>query len=176
MSLSFSDIHFYLGDRRTLGRLFSLARGTWMTSANQQSHHGSQTLELRTYNPRTNEQRIFETHSYEPRTNGTRPYAVRKYTRMKYGPVFILGVVGGNSSANSTWDHFRIYGMLERKVYGQKRLSCCLLYKDGHVILQSDTMSQRWHEIPAPMWNFHASCSNVMHAQGKQRSTNDSLF
>ena len=104
-----------------------------------------------------------------PRTSETHSIDSRTYTRMKFGPVFILGVVGGNSSANSSWDHFRIYGMLDRKVYKRKKLSCCLLYRgiNGFVTVKTDTMRQRFHEVPAAMWNFHVSCSNVKSAQGK---------
>ena len=94
--------------------------------------------------------------------------AARTYTRMKFGPVFILGVVGGNLSANSSWDHFRIYGMLDRKYYKRRMLSCCLLYRENEedVTVQIEPTKQKMFEYPAEMWSFHVSCSNVKHAQG----------
>ena len=124
----------------------------------------------------------FESHNFEPRKHApsrsieawsteTRPYTVRNYTRMKYGPVFILGVVGGNSSANSTWDHFRIYGMLDSNFYGRDTLYCCLMYRENDqiVTVQSQTISEKRHFIEADMWTFHVGCSNVKHAQGINR-------
>ena len=154
-------MQFYSADR-TLERLFTFVRGTWTTSDNHLTRQ-------HTYNPRG--------INAPDGVYGTQNISARTFTRMKYGPVFVLGVVGGNSSSNSTWDHFRIYGMLDRKVYGQKNLSCCLLYreKDRKVTVQSDTMSQRWHAIPTPMWGFHVSCSNEKHEQGKHRPDFDSF-
>ena len=91
---------------------------------------------------------------------------------MKYEPIFILGVVGGNSSVNSTWDHFRIYGVLDKTVYKKEVIRCCLLYrdKDKIVTVQSETISERRFEVPAAMWRFHVGCPNSRHAQGKDRS------
>ena len=87
---------------------------------------------------------------------------------MKYGPVFILGVVGGNFSAVATWDHFKIYGMLDRKLYGTEQLACCLMYrkKDEIIIIKSRAISEKRFPVPADMGNFHVGCSNVKYAQG----------
>ena len=106
--------------------------------------------------------------SYKPHADETRPYTVRNYTRMAHGPMYIMGVVGGNSSTNSAWDHFRIYGLLDRKLYRSEHLSCCLLYREkGQLItVQSNTISERRFEVPASMWSFHVGCPNDKHAQG----------
>ena len=97
-----------------------------------------------------------------------RHYATRTFTRMKFGPVFILGVVGGNSSASVTWDHFKVYGMLDKNLYGQKEITCCLKYreKDESAIIKSGTISEKRFHVPADMWTFHVGCLNVKHAQG----------
>ena len=89
---------------------------------------------------------------------------------MKYEPIFILGVAGGNSSANSTWDHFRIYGVFDKTVYNKEIIRCCLMYRENGkiVTLQSETISdKRFWASGAAMWGFHVGCPNVKHAHGK---------
>ena len=116
------------------------------------------------YNQSRHESRI-----YEQRINGPRNNAERNFIRMKYGPVFILGVVGGNSSVSSTWDHFRIYGALNKTAYKDEKFRCCLMYRENGkiVTLQSETISERRFSVPAALWRFHVGCPNVKHAQGK---------
>ena len=89
---------------------------------------------------------------------------------MKYEPIFIFGVAGGNSSANSTWDHFRIYGVLDKTVYKKEIIRCCLMYRENGkiVTLRSETMSEiRFYAPDVAMWGFHVGCPNIKHAQGK---------
>ena len=88
---------------------------------------------------------------------------------MKYGPVFILGVVGGNSSENASWDHFRIYGVLDKAVYKKEKIRCCLMYRDKNsiVTLQTEAILERRFSVPAALWRFHVGCPNVKHAQGE---------
>ena len=88
---------------------------------------------------------------------------------MKYGPVFILGVVGGNSSDNATWDHFRVYGLLDNAVYKEEKIRCCIMYreKENIVTLQKEAISDSRFEVPADLWRFHVGCPNVKHTEGK---------
>ena len=87
---------------------------------------------------------------------------------MKYGPVFILGVVGGNTSDTSVWDHFRIYGVLDKKEYNSMNIRCCLMYRIQNeiVTLQTKTLSEKRFSVPAALWRFHVGCPNVKHSQG----------
>ena len=88
---------------------------------------------------------------------------------MKYGPVFILGAVGGNSSDSATWDHFRVYGLLDKAVYKEEKIRCCIMYreKDNIVTLQTEAISERRFTVPADLWRFHVGCPNVKHTEGK---------
>ena len=151
----------YLGDR-TKDHIMSVTRSSKTTSVHHHTHFESHNFEPRKHAP---------SRSYEAWSTETRLFTVRNYTRMKYGPVFILGVVGGNSTAHSTWDHFRIYGMLDSKLYGRDTLYCCLLYgeNDQIVTVHSKTISEKRHFIQAAMWTFHVGCPNVKHAQGINR-------
>ena len=106
-------------------------------------------------------------HTESPTTEA-RVYTVLSYTRMKFGPVYIFGVVGGNSSANSTWDQYRIYGLLDSTLYRHENLSCCLLYREhGEMVtVHTHIISETRRRTVAPMWAFHVGCSNGKHSQG----------
>ena len=97
-----------------------------------------------------------------------RKYTVRNFTRMKFGPVYIFGVVGGNSLANSTSDQYRIYGLLDSTLYRHEKLSCCLLYREhGEMVtLNSQIITETRRTVVGPMWAFHVGCSNGKLSQG----------
>ena len=104
----------------------------------------------------------------ESQTTDVPVYTVRNYTRMKFGPVYIFGVVGGNTWTNSTLDPYRIYGLLDSTLYRHENLSCCLLYREhGEMVtVHSHIISETRRRTVAPMWAFHVGCSNGKHSQG----------
>ena len=82
---------------------------------------------------------------------------------MKFGPLYIFGVVGGSSTGEKIWDHFRVYGLLDRYEFGDADLSCCLMYKqNGTINITGVTpLVKRMFLISAEMWNFYVACPNT---------------
>ena len=112
---------------------------------------------------------VTHVHCHSGAVNDLRIHAARTYTRMKYGPVFILGAVGSNTSDNTTWDHFRVYGLLDKTVYEEEKIQCCLMYKDKDdiITLQTEAISENRFSVPADLWRYHVGCPNVKHTEGK---------
>ena len=59
------------------------------------------------------------------------PIKTARYTKMKSGPIYILGVAGGNTSDNSSWDIFKLYASVRLSLYNKHggNFSCCFKYK-----------------------------------------------
>ena len=87
---------------------------------------------------------------------------VSRFTRMKFGEVYILGIVGGNSSENATWDIFKIYAAVGRTILKHDKLSCCFKYKRNNV---TDYLNQpiinTHHPVPqGDLTATHYTCNN----------------
>ena len=50
------------------------------------------------------------------------------YSKMNVDYLYILGVAGGNTSDNVSWDIFKIYASVSRQFVRQKRASCCFKF------------------------------------------------
>ena len=93
---------------------------------------------------------------------------IREFISMKFGHVFIFGVAAGNTSEETSWDIFKIYGSFDMKAYGKYNLTCCFKYpSDGGDIFHSATPSiQRYYHIKTRLWSYYLACPNKLRSDG----------
>lgn len=87
-----------------------------------------------------------------------------KYTRMKFGHVYILGVAGGNTSDNASWDIFKVYASLGREFVRDIHVDirCCFKYNFHDVTEYLDQPTINTH-LPIPKGDLtacHYTCNN----------------
>ena len=87
---------------------------------------------------------------------------------MKFGPVLIFGVAAGNTSEQTSWDVFKIYGSFNRDIYGKYNLTCCFKYSShaGHSFQSSTPLIQRNYHIIAKLWSYYLACPNQLRPYG----------
>ena len=85
--------------------------------------------------------------------NGT---VERKFTKMKFGHLFIFGAVTGNHSKAQTINIVKIYGSLEKKTFGKSPLYCC--FKFDTSVKRVTPIVKRLFQVPAGMWSFYLAC------------------
>ena len=91
----------------------------------------------------------------------------KTFVKMKYGPVYLFGVVAGNSTTNASWDLVKIYGGIDKSHYYKSNLRCCLAYKDAEYasFVKVNPDYVRRFQVPSAIWSIHVTCPNVRHAQ-----------
>ena len=89
---------------------------------------------------------------------------------MKFGPVNILGVVGGNSSAEVIWDVYKVYAHINITHYNEKVTvySCCMKYrKNGVEIVKTPALSSFIYSKHRTIIGlYHFVCPNIRHHLG----------
>ena len=85
--------------------------------------------------------------------NGT---VERKFTKMKFGHLFVFGAVTGNHSKAQTINIVKIYGSLEKKTFGKSPLYCC--FKFDNSVKRVTPIVKRLFQVPAGMWSFYLAC------------------
>ena len=88
---------------------------------------------------------------------------IREFIKMKFGPIFIFGVAAGNTSENNIWDLLKVYGNLDRRIYGKINLTCCFKFVNENDILYRSVvpLKQRFFQVGAPMWSYYLACPNI---------------
>ena len=91
----------------------------------------------------------------------------RQFVEMKYGPVYIFGVAAGNSSAGLPWDVIQIYGGVDRSIYNEPSIRCCLAYKEsGNVkVIKTRPFKVRGFFRASSIRSIHVTCFNKRHQQ-----------
>ena len=87
---------------------------------------------------------------------------VRSFTNMKFGPIKILGVVGGNSSSASVWDIYKVYAQINITHFNNTIYRCCMKYK-SHTLAVDDSrtnITYMYAEYKELFGLFHFVCSN----------------
>ena len=91
------------------------------------------------------------------------------YTKMNYGPVFILGAAAGNSSWQGDWDIVKIYGIVNMKDFRHVKFRCCLKYRsrsDKNATFKVDPMNVVKFWKTAILRAHHFTCPNIKHKDG----------
>ena len=88
----------------------------------------------------------------------------RNATKMRFGPVYVLGVVAGNTTSRMAWDVVKVYGSFEtsfKKVF--LNVTCCLMYgNQGNLkVIQQNVSRLRLHPNKPAVTSFHIVCPNV---------------
>ena len=88
------------------------------------------------------------------------------FTRMKFGPIYILGAIGGNSSDTDVWDIFKIYANIGVKGGVSSRtnvhVSCCFKNNGANAtkFLKEPTVSTKVPEARTAITACHYTCNN----------------
>ena len=90
----------------------------------------------------------------------------REFIKMKFGPLFIFGTAGSNSSERKTWDHFKVYGLFDKNKYNKSNLTCCFMSELGNkaVVQAVAPVAKRVFVVPSDMWSFYVACANERHS------------
>ena len=105
---------------------------------------------------------------WSPRQQAYTKHRVREFTRMKYGPMFIFGVAAGNTTEETSWDIFKIYGNYQRNVYHESNLTCCFKYTRGDSALYASSipLKKRLFSVAASLWTYYLACPNELRSEG----------
>ena len=89
---------------------------------------------------------------------------------MKFGPVNILGVVGGNSSAEVIWDIYKVYAHINITRYNENDTiySCCMKYwRNGVEIVKTRALSSFiYSKYRMKIGLYYFVCPNTRHYLG----------
>ena len=98
---------------------------------------------------------------YEAETKTFSKYAY--FTRMKYGPVYILGAAVGNSSKTKASDIIKLYASVDEEIAAKENTSCCLKYdgSSGPVYHRQPVIAKNDLKRPTKLSPFHYSCLNA---------------
>ena len=93
----------------------------------------------------------------------------RNATKMRFGPVYVLGVVAGNTTSRMAWDVVKVYGSFETSVNKLfLNVTCCLMYENqGNLeVIQQNVSQLRLHPSKTAVMSFHIVCPNVHYSVG----------
>ena len=108
---------------------------------------------------------------------------VARFTKMRYGPVYVLNVAAGNSSDTLAWDMFKIYASIDTHEYRRfaslklmdfiEDIKCCLMY-DFHDVVRYVEQNPLYVQTPpipshytiSRMRAIHLTCPNTLHSNG----------
>ena len=87
---------------------------------------------------------------------------------MKYGPVYVLGVAAGNTTDVASWDIIKVYASLNRTMYTNSSVRCCLKYSNENAIVEEIPIhSESEHnELLTVFTAQHFTCLNRKHTDG----------
>ena len=104
----------------------------------------------------------------------SRPIPVRNTTTMRFGPVYVFGAVGRNTTNNTVWDIVNVYGSLKKSflmTFSKHTVVCCMLYKgdsdkQSTMNVQQEVLQIMFHFAKPTITTFHIVCPNVHHSIG----------
>ena len=94
---------------------------------------------------------------------------VASFTKLNYGPIYVLGVAAGNSSDKVAWDIFKIYASIELlKLKNRTKFKCCFMYdlSNGTQFVETAPKYTRRHKFPCAVIAHHFTCPNKWHEAG----------
>ena len=101
---------------------------------------------------------------------------------MRFGPVYVLGAVGRNTTNHAVWDVVNLYGSVEKSFMKtfSNTVMCCMVYKNQQGqkstdVVQRDVFKSKVYNFTHPTeeertaetvnW-FHVACPNAQHLNG----------
>ena len=95
---------------------------------------------------------------------------IRGFTEMKFGPINILGVAGGNSTNTSAWDVYKVYAHINITHFNNTVTvySCCMKYERPiNLIGKFPTKTSFLYKVHKNIIGlFHFVCENKYHKLG----------
>ena len=93
---------------------------------------------------------------------------------MRFGPVYVFGVVGRNTTNHTAWDVVNVYGSLKKSFYKSftnHSVVCCLQYgnrsdRQSTQVVQRKVLQINFHFIKPTITSFHIVCPNIHHSVG----------
>ena len=103
-----------------------------------------------------------------------RPIPIRNSTTMRFGPAYVFGAMGRNTTNNTAWDIVNVYGSLKKsflKTFSKYAVVCCMLYKgdsdkQNTMNVQQEVLQIMFHFAKPTITTFHIVCPNVQHLIG----------
>ena len=85
-----------------------------------------------------------------------------KFTKMKYGPMYLFGVTLGNTTDSAHWDIIKIRGSMGKIYVNETNFSCCLQYTNasGKFYLQQSVKAFNIRHKPEALSAPHFTCQN----------------
>ena len=86
---------------------------------------------------------------------------------MNFGPIYILGAAGGNTSDDVGWDIFKVYASVDVKAIPALNISCCLMYRYGRKLryFKVSSLNTKIHRANSRLRTIHITCRNVKYAK-----------
>ena len=95
---------------------------------------------------------------------------IRDFTEMKFGPINILDVVGGNSTETAVWDIYKIYSQINITIFNMNttKYQCCMKYGSPRTaIYKYQTEDTYMYRKYRTFGLYYFVCTNKYHKVGQ---------